>query len=96
MSRFNPLGERIVVTPDAQEEKIGLIYIPEVASEKPVEGTVVSVGPGIRNEKTGRVIPNTLKKGDRILYGKYGGIDLEVGGTKYFLMRESDVLGILQ
>ena len=84
-----PLADRVLVLPAQAEEKVGGIIIPDTAKEKPQHGKVVATGNGTKDE--GMV----LKEGDEILYGKYSGIELEFDGTKYLIMRQSDVLAVV-
>ena len=81
-----PLADRVLVLPAQAEEKVGGIIIPDTAKEKPQHGKVVATGNGTKDEEM------VLKEGDEILYGKYSGTELEFDGTKYFIMRQSDVL----
>jgi len=90
-----PMEDRVVVKPmDAEQKTAGGIIIPDNAKEKPQKGEVVAVGPGKVNEK-GQKIEMTLKKGDKILYGKYSGTEITMDGKEYLIVRESDVLAIL-
>jgi chaperonin GroES len=90
-----PLADRVVVKPlEEVEMKKGGIIIPDTAKEKPMEGEVVEVGPG-RFEEGKRMAPE-VKKGDRILYGKYSGTEVSIGGEEYLIMRESDIFAIVQ
>ncbi len=90
-----PLGDRVLVQPIEQEEvKKGGIIIPDTAKEKPQEGKVIAVGPGKRDE-SGKLIPMDVKKGDRVLYSKYGGTEIKIDGKEYLIMREDDILGVL-
>ena len=90
-----PLADRILVRRIEEKETVrGGIIIPDTAKEKPQEGEVVAVGPGRKTEE-GKVIPLDLKKGDRILMGKYSGTDVKIDGTEYVILREDDVLGVL-
>lgn len=85
-----PLHDRVVVKPEAAEEKTSAgIIIPDTAKEKPQRGSVIAVGPGKKND------PTVLKKGDTVLYGKYSGTELRVNGLDLLIMRESDILAIL-
>ncbi|MCY2939667.1 MAG: co-chaperone GroES [Planctomycetota bacterium] len=87
-----PLEDRVVVEPlEAEDKTAGGIYIPEAAKQKPQRGTVVSVGPGRRTE-SGELIPMSVAKGDVVVYGRYAGNDVEVGGKDLKIMRESDLL----
>ena len=87
---FKPLADRVLVLPAQAEEKVGGIIIPDTAKEKPQHGTIVAAGNGTKDEEM------ILKEGDEILYGKYSGTELEVEGTKYLIMRQSDVLAVVQ
>ncbi len=89
--KIQPLADRVLISPKAAEEKtVGGIIIPDTAKEKPLEGTVVAVGEGKSDEKM------ILKQGDKVLYGKYAGTELEYDGEKYLVMRQSDVVAILK
>jgi chaperonin GroES len=93
---IRPLHDRIVVKRiESSENKIGGLFIPDSAKEKPQEGEVVAVGNGKRGED-GKVIPLDVKAGDRILFGKYSGSDIKIDGTEYMIMREDEVLGVLE
>jgi chaperonin GroES len=92
---FKPLGDRVVVEAIKREEKTaGGIYLPDSAKEKPIEGTVISVGKGTRDAQ-GNLIPMELKAGDKIIFGKWAGTEVKVGGTELLIMKESDVMGVL-
>ncbi len=92
---FKPLYDRIAIKPIEHEEKTkGGIIIPDTAKEKPMQGEVVAVGKGIRNEK-GEVHPLELKVGDKVLYGKWAGSEIKVNGEELIVMKESDVFGII-
>jgi len=87
---IKPLADRVLVLPAPAEEKtIGGIIIPDTAKEKPLKGEIVAVGKGTKDEEM------ILKVGDEVLYGKYSGTELEYDGTKYLIMRQSDVLAVL-
>ena len=91
-----PLGDRVLVHPLEQEEvKKGGIIIPDTAKEKPQEGKVVAVGTGKRDEN-GKLIPFEVKKGDRVLISKYGGTEIKIDGKDYLIMREDDILGVIE
>jgi chaperonin GroES len=93
--RFRPLHDRVVVRRIEQEAKTaGGIIIPDTAKEKPMEGEVVAVGPGARNEK-GEIVALTVKAGDRILFGKWSGTEVKIDGEELLIMKESDILGIV-
>lgn len=93
---MRPLHDRIVVTRvEEQETKQGGIIIPDSAKEKPQEGEVVAVGNGKKTED-GKVLPLDVKKGDRILFGKYSGNDIKLDGQEYLIMREDEVLAVLE
>ncbi len=94
--KFRPLHDRVVVEALEQEEKTaGGIIIPDTAKEKPMQGKVVAVGPGARGEN-GEITPLDVKAGDRILYGKWSGTEVKVDGKDLLIMRESDIMGILE
>ena len=93
--KFRPLHDRVVVKRVAEEEKTkGGIIIPDTAKEKPMEGEVVAVGPGARDEKGALVAPD-VKAGDRILFGKWSGTEVKLDGDELLIMKESDIMGIL-
>ncbi len=93
---FRPLHDRVVVRRLASEEKTkGGIIIPDTAQEKPQEGEVVAVGPGARDE-SGKIQPLDLKAGDRILFGKWSGTEVKLDGEELLIMKESDVMGIIE
>lgn len=93
---FRPLHDRVVVEPlDAEEKTKGGIIIPDTAKEKPQQGKVVAVGPGNRNDKGDLVKPD-LKKGDKILYGKWSGSEVKLDGKTLLIMRESDIMGVIE
>ena len=92
---FRPLGDRVLVKRVEEESKTkGGIIIPDTAKEKPQEGEVIAVGPGARDE-SGKVQPLELKKGDKILFGKWSGTEIKLEGEDVLIMKESDVLGVL-
>ena len=94
--KLRPLQDRILVQRVKEEEKTkGGIIIPDTAKEKPAEGKIVSVGKGKIDENGKRIAPE-VKKGDRILFGKYSGTEVKVEGQEYLIMREEDVLGIIE
>ena len=93
--QFRPLHDRVVVKRVAEEEKTkGGIIIPDTAKEKPMEGEIVAVGPGARDEK-GTLVPLDVKVGDRILFGKWSGTEVKIDGVDYLIMKESDIMGVL-
>lgn len=93
---FRPLHDRVVVRRiDADQKSAGGIIIPDTAQEKPQEGEVVSVGPGARNER-GELVATELKPGDRILFGKWSGTEVKIAGEDLLIMKESDVMGVLE
>ncbi len=94
--KFRPLHDRIVVRRvDAEEKTKGGIIIPDTAKEKPQEGEVIAVGPGARDE-SGKLVPLDLKAGDRILFGKWSGADIKLDGEDLLIMKESDVMGVIE
>jgi chaperonin GroES len=93
---FRPLGDRVLVKRVEEEEKTkGGIIIPDTAKEKPQEGEVVSVGPGARDD-SGKIQPLDVKAGDRILFGKWSGTEVKIDGQDLLIMKESDVLGVVE
>ena len=93
---FRPLGDRVLVRRVEEEEKTkGGIIIPDTAKEKPQEGEVIAVGPGGRDE-TGKIQPLDVKSGDRILFGKWSGTEVKLNGEDLLIMKESDILGVLE
>jgi chaperonin GroES len=94
--KFRPLHDRVVVERiDADVKSAGGILIPDSAQEKPSQGEIVAVGPGGRDE-AGKLIPIDLKKGDRVLFGKWSGTEVKIDGQDLLIMKESDVMGVLQ
>lgn len=94
--KFRPLHDRVVVRRVEQESKTaGGIIIPDTAKEKPQEGEVVAVGPGARDE-SGKVHALDVKAGDRVLFGKWSGTEVKIDGIDYLIMKESDLLGVLE
>lgn len=92
---IKPLADRVVVKPlELTEAKVGSIYIPDTAKEKPQEGQVVAVGPG-KISDSGEKVAMEVKVGDKVLYGKYSGTEVTVDGVDYLIMRESDILAII-
>jgi len=92
---FRPLHDRVVVRRiEADEKTAGGIIIPDTAKEKPQEGEVVSVGPGSRDE-SGKLVELSVKTGDRVLFGKWSGTEVKVAGEDLLIMKESDILGVL-
>ena len=93
--KFRPLHDRVVVKRVEEDTKTkGGIIIPETAQEKPMQGEIIAVGPGARDE-SGKVVALDVKKGDRILFGKWSGTEVKIDGTEYLIMKESDILGII-
>jgi chaperonin GroES len=93
--KFRPLHDRVVVKRiDADEKSAGGIIIPDTAKEKPSQGEITAVGPGGRDE-AGKLTPIDLRVGDRVLFGKWSGTEVEIGGVELLIMTESDVMGVL-
>lgn len=93
---IKPLGDRVLIEPLAEkEEKIGNIYIPDTAKEKPFEGTIKEIGSG-RITDDGKTVPLQVKPGQRVLYGKYSGTEIKEDGTEYLIIRESDILAVIE
>ena len=94
--KFRPLHDRVVVRRVESEEKTaGGIIIPDTAKEKPMEGEVLAVGPGARNEK-GEIVALDVKAGDRILFGKWSGSEVRIDGQDLLIMKESDIMGVIE
>jgi len=94
--QFRPLHDRVVVRRIEQDEKSkGGIIIPDTAKEKPQEGEVIAVGPGARDEQ-GKIHALDVKKGDRILFGKWSGTEVKIDGVEYLVMKESDIMGVIE
>src|SRR4051794_38660586 len=94
--RFRPLHDRVVVRRiEAEEKSKGGIIIPDTAKEKPQEGEVIAVGPGARDEN-GKMTPLDVKAGDRILFGKWSGSEVRIDGEDLLIMKESDVMGVVE
>lgn len=94
--KFRPLHDRVLIRPVEQDEKtLGGIIIPDTVKEKPMEGKVVAVGSGARNED-GKLTPLDVKAGDRVLFGKWSGTEVKIDGEDLLIVKESDVLGIIE
>ena len=94
--KFRPLHDRVVVRRiEGQDKTAGGIIIPDTAKEKPMEGEIVAVGPGGRDEN-GKHIPIDVKAGDRILFGKWSGTEVKIGGEELLIMKESDIMGVIE
>ena len=94
--KIRPLQDRLIVKRIEEEEKTaGGIIIPDTAKEKPQEGKIVAVGPGKVNED-GKRVPPDVKKNDRILFGKYAGTEIKINGVEHLIMREEDILGVIE
>ncbi len=94
--QFRPLHDRVVVRRlDAEEKTAGGIIIPDTAKEKPMEGEVIAVGPGARNEQ-GQIVALDVKAGDRILFGKWSGTEVKIDSEELLIMKESDIMGIIE
>lgn len=93
--KFRPLHDRVVVKRVEEDTKTkGGIIIPDTAQEKPMQGEVIAVGPGARDE-SGKIVPLDVKKGDRVLFGKWSGTEVKIDGTELLIMKESDIMGIV-
>ena len=94
--KFRPLHDRVVVRRlEAEEKTAGGIIIPDTAKEKPMEGEVIAVGAGARDE-AGKLVPLDVKAGDRILFGKWSGTEVKLDGEEVLIMKESDIMGIIE
>jgi chaperonin GroES len=95
--KLKPLADRVIVKQSEAEEKTASgIVLPDSAKEKPTKGKIISVGPGKVDEKTGKRHELHVRVGDVVYYGKYSGTDVEIDGDKYVILRESDLLGVLE
>ena len=93
--KIQPLADRVVVQALEETEQMrGGLYIPDTAKEKPMQGTIIAVGPGKLSEEGTRIVPD-VKVGQRVLYGKYSGTEVSVDGTEYLILRESDILAVI-
>lgn len=93
--KFRPLHDRVVIKRVEEEQKTkGGIIIPDTAKEKPMQGEVLAVGPGARNDK-GELIPMGVKVGDRVLFGKWSGTEVKIDGEEYLVLREDEILAVL-
>jgi chaperonin GroES len=94
--KFRPLQDRVLLRRVDQEEKTaGGIIIPDTAKEKPMQGEVIAVGPGARDE-TGKLQPLDVKPGDRVLFGKWSGTEVKMDGEELLIMKESDIMGVIE
>jgi chaperonin GroES len=94
--KFRPLHDRVVVRRIEQQDKTsGGIIIPDTAKEKPMEGEIIAVGPGGRDEN-GKLVPIDVKAGDRILFGKWSGTEVKIGGEELLIMKETDIMGVIE
>ena len=92
---IRPLSDRVLVKPqEGSEERIGSLYVPDTAKEKPMQGTIVAIGTGKLDDK-GKLIPFNVKVGDKVLYGKYSGTEVKLDGDEYLMMRESDLFAVI-
>jgi len=95
---FKPLGDRVIVEPIDKEEETfagGALVLPETAREKPQQGTIIAAGPGKKDDE-GRRIPMDVEEGQRVLYAKYGGTEIKIDGKKLLILKESDILAIVE
>ena len=94
--KFRPLHDRVVVRRvESEERTAGGMIIPDTAKEKPLEGEIIAVGPGARDE-SGKLVPLDVKVGDRILFGKWSGTEVKIDGEDLLIMKESDVMGVIE
>jgi chaperonin GroES len=94
--KFRPLHDRVVVKRVEEDKKTkGGIIIPETAQEKPMQGEIIAVGPGGRDE-SGKLIPIDVKAGDIVLFGKWSGTEVKIDGAEYLIMKESDIMGVVE
>jgi len=94
--KFRPLHDRVVVKRvDSETKTSGGIIIPDIATEKPQQGEVLAAGPGTRDE-TGKLVPLDIKAGDKVLFGKWSGTEVKIDGTDVLILKESDILGVIE
>ena len=94
--KFRPLHDRVLLKPiEAEEKTTGGIIIPDTAKEKPMEGEVLAVGPGAKNEK-GETLKPDVKVGDRVLFGKWSGTEVKIDGDELLIVKESDIMGVIE
>lgn len=94
--KIKPLHDQVLLVRQESEAKTaGGIIIPETAKEKPLEGKLVAVGPG-RRDREGKRVPIDLKKGDRVLFGRYAGTEIKIGGVEHLMMKADDILGVME
>jgi chaperonin GroES len=94
--KFRPLHDRVVVKRlEAEEKTLGGIIIPDTAKEKPMQGEIIAAGPGARNEQ-GQIVALDVKAGDKILFGKWSGTEVKIDGEELLIMKESDIMGIVE
>ena len=92
---LKPIGDRVIIElMEENEEKVGSIYVPDTAKEKPQQGKIVAVGEGKRDGKD--LIPMSVKKGDTVLFSKYGGTEIKHGGNEYLIIAEGDILAVVE
>jgi len=91
---FRPLHDRVLVRRIEEDQKVGSIIIPDTAKEKPQQGEVIAVGPGAKADD-GKVVALDVKKGDKILFGKWSGSEVKIDGEELLIMKESDILGVI-
>ena len=93
--KFRPLHDRVVVRRlEAEEKTAGGIIIPDTVKEKPMQGEIIAVGPGARDD-SGKLVPLDVKKGDKVLFGKWSGTEVKIDGQELLIMKESDIMGVL-
>ena len=93
--KFRPLDDRVVVKRvEGETKSAGGIIIPDTAAEKPQQGEIIAVGPGARDE-AGKLVPLDVKKGDKVLFGKWSGTEVKIDGKELLIMKESDIMGVL-
>lgn len=93
---YRPMDDRVLILPTPSEEKTASgVFLPEGAKEKPMTGTIVATGPG-KYADDGTRQPLTVKKGDKVVYGKYAGTEIEIGGTKHLIVKESELLAVVE
>ena len=94
--KFRPLQDRVLIRRiEAEAKTAGGIIIPDTVKEKPMRGDVIAVGPGARDER-GQIVPLDVRKGDKVLFGKWSGTEVKIDGVEYLIMKESDIMGVIE
>jgi chaperonin GroES len=95
-TKIKPHGQRLLIKPTAEIDRIGLIWLPQNAKERPLEGTVITLGTGKRDSKTGNLKPFEVTAGQKVVYGKYAGTELQIDGETFSLIHADDIIGVIE